>query len=81
MNRALLVAGVALLILGAGLFGLFATARASDVRDEVPLVGDAQGRRDETSLVWPIAAGVCLAAGGACVGLGTNRWNASPPLR
>ena len=74
MNRSLIAIGVLLLVLGAGLVGLFGIARAGDARDDVPLVGDAQGRRDERSMIWPVAAGVCLAAGGACLGIGMNRW-------
>ena len=74
MNRALVAIGVTLLALGVLLGTILMASRAGDARDDVPIVGEVQGRRDQTSLVWPVAAGIALAAGGACIGIGMNRW-------
>ena len=73
-NPTLVWTGAALLV--AGTLVLLATLLGSDSPSVVPLVGEAQARVEQPWQMWVVLAGLLLAAGGACLGIGMNRWRA-----
>jgi hypothetical protein len=77
MNRIMIGIGVVLLVLGVVLLGGMLMRRPSaEASPHTPLIGEYQGvGGNAPSLFWPAAAGISLAAGAACIGLGMNRWH------
>lgn len=71
MTKGLVVLGLALIVAGAStlLWILFAVPRPDLAATPV----DAT-TADVPSLFWALLAGLTLAAGAACVGIGANRW-------
>ena len=78
MNRRLVGVGVVLLVAGALILSYLLLAGTSGVppSESVPLVGEVRGRIDPPTRLFSILAGLALASGAACVGVGMNRWNA-----
>src|SRR5690606_15787820 len=71
MIRGLIAAGSALVIIGAGtLFWLLVAIPRPDLAATAG-AGSGQG---VPSLGWSLLAGLALAAGVACLGIGVNRW-------
>lgn len=78
----LLTVGVFLFICGVATLSyvIAAHTRPPDpLERSSPLAHAASDR--SPSRFWPIAAGLALAAGGACIGIGLNRWRASTGVR
>ncbi|HET9371423.1 MAG TPA: hypothetical protein VFO19_14285 [Vicinamibacterales bacterium] len=77
----LIALGLILLVLGLAIFGWLMLGRPdSHQRDQLPprAAEPTDRATGDRSRVWPILAGLSLAAGGACVGIGMNRWRATP---
>lgn len=71
MMRGLITVGLVLIVAGAGtLFWLFSAIPRPDL---AATVEEASGT-GMPSLAWSLLAGLTLAAGMACVGIGMNRW-------
>jgi hypothetical protein len=73
VNRALILIGVLLAVFGV-LVLAGAIGSGSLPADRVPLIGETQGQIEAPSRLLSIGAGLSLAAGAACIGLGVNRW-------
>lgn len=76
MNRRLIGVGAVLLVAGALLLSylLISGPGAGPPSERVPLIGETRGRIDPPTRVWSIVAGLSMAAGAACIGIGMNRW-------
>ena len=77
MARWLVALGVVFILIGVAGFGLVVSGRLAGANgaDDRPLIGEDQGYNvTDTPRLWAIAAGLSLAAGGACIGIGMNRW-------
>jgi hypothetical protein len=71
----LIALGVVFILLGVAGFGLAISGRRANTAGDRPLIGEDQGYNvTDTPRLWTIGAGLSLAAGGACVGIGMNRW-------
>jgi hypothetical protein len=75
VTRSLLVAGVLLLAIGAGMLGMVLFDRPNPYGDAAtrPLLVEEESE-GVPSRLWSVGGGLSLAAGAACVGLGLNRW-------
>jgi len=78
MMRGLVAAGSVLVLLGAGILiwvlGATPTPELASGVGEVQVAAGAAPSR-----VWAILAGLILAAGAACVGIGMNQWRQGRP--
>lgn len=70
--RGLVALGIGLIVVGGAtlLWLLVAIPRP----DLAATPAEVAAVADPPSLVWSLLAGLALAAGGACVGIGMNRW-------
>jgi hypothetical protein len=72
--RTLMVIGTLLLVIGAVvLFRVFVVTPGPEL---AATLGEDMARSEgaEFAHVWAVLAGLTLAAGGACVGIGMNHW-------
>jgi hypothetical protein len=74
--RSFLATGVLLVLLGVGLLGYVVVSRPDlHQTSDTSLVGDQQGvQAAPPSRFWALAAGLSLAVGAGCIGVGMNRW-------
>ena len=73
-NAPLVWTGMALFVAGALM--LVVTLIAGGPPNVVPLVGESQAQVHQPWQLWVVVSGLMLAAGGACLGVGMNRWRA-----
>lgn len=78
MHVRLIALGVALAMIGAVLLATMLGGTAGDRNESVDPVGSQPTEVSENtpSLLLPIGAGLCLAAGAGLIGIGANRWYA-----
>lgn len=73
MIRGLIVVGTALVVAGASVLWWLLFAIPSPEFAGTP--GQVMtAAADPPSRLWPLVAGLALAAGAACIGVGMNRW-------
>jgi hypothetical protein len=78
MHVRLIAFGVALAMVGAVLLATMLRGAAGDRNESLGPVGSqpAEVSENTPSLLLPIGAGLCLAAGAGLIGIGANRWYA-----
>lgn len=76
VNPPLLVIGVVLALFGAIVLAVV-LFQAREPNVETPQAIQQDARTEPPSRVWPIVAGLSLAVGAGCIGIGMNRWRAA----
>ena len=78
----LIAIGVLLVVIGFGIFGALMFNRPDPAEGTLPPRSgeprDVAGNSGQPSRAWSIVAGLTLASGAACVGIGMNRWRSQP---
>jgi hypothetical protein len=76
VNPPLLVIGVVLALFGAIVLAVV-LLQAREPSVETPQVIQQDAKTEPPSRLWPIVAGLSLAVGAGCIGIGMNRWRAA----
>jgi hypothetical protein len=77
VNPPLLWIGALLALFGAIVLAVvLVRGRAPHVEDSLPAI-QQEAQTTAPSRVWPLVAGLSLALGAGCIGIGMNRWRAA----
>jgi hypothetical protein len=74
MNRAMVLAGAALVVAGAVMLAMLLSHATTPVSPVAAPVPDLSSQSDAPSRLWPVLIGLTLAAGAGLIGIGMNRW-------